>query len=166
MAVLALRSTENSLAQGKLQDNTNPRFRTWPAEGGKFRLAHFTVPALAAQNDITGTIELVGLPHGQVRILPTMSQIKCSAYGASATMDFGIRAYVASDGKTTVAENGTDLAAVKDMSGALTGSPIGTTAMKKDYFSAQGMVVFATVRGANMPAAATLEGWIAYEIVQ
>lgn len=165
MAVLALRSTEQGLSVGKLSDNTNPQFRLWPAEGGKFRLAHFTVPALAAQNDITGTIELCNLPPGMVRILPTLSQLNCSAFGASATMDFGLRAYTKSDGKTVIAEAGTDLVASKDMSGALVASRIGA-AMKKDYFSFNGLVVFATVRGAAMPAAATLEGFIAYEIVQ
>lgn len=166
MGVTAIRSTEQGLAVGHLQDNTNQAYRTWPAEGGKIRYAHFTVPAIAAQGDITSTIELVNLPAGRVRILPTESKIKCSAYGVSATMDFGLRAYVASDGKTAVAEAGTDLVATKDMSSALVASAIGASAMKKDYFSAKGLTVFATVRGAAMPANATLEGWIAYEMVQ
>jgi len=166
MAVLALRSTENTLSIGKLSDNTAQANRTWPAEGGKIRYMHFTVPALAAANDVTGTIELCKLPAGRVRVLPTESKIKCSAYGGGATMDFGCRAYVASDGKTAVAENGTDFVATKDMSGALVASPIGVSSMKKDYFSANGITVFATVRGIAMPINATLEGWIAYEVIQ
>lgn len=164
MAVTATRSVENTLAIGKLSDNTAQANRTWPAEGGKLRYAHFTYVA-AAQNDITSTIELVKLPAGRVRVLPTRSAIKCSAYGGGATMDFGCRAYVASDGKTAVAENGTDFVATKDVSGALVDSAIGVSSMKKDYFSATGITVFATVRGLNMPIAATLEGWIAYEVI-
>lgn len=166
MAVTAIRSTEQGLAVGHLQDNTAQAMRTWPAEGGKGRRAFFTVPAIAAAGDITSTIELCNLPHGRVRILPLASRINCSAYGASATMDFGVRAYVASDGKTAVAELGTDLVATKDMSAALVGSSIGATSIKKDYFSATGLTVFATVRGAAMPISATLEGYIEYEIVQ
>ena len=165
MAVLTLKSTEKTLNDAKLSDNTGQANRTWPAEGAKVRLAHFTVAALAAANDITGTIELCNLPHGRVRVLPGMSHLNCSAFGAAATMDFGLRAYVASDGKTAVAEAGTDLVATKDMSAALTDSRIGAS-VKKDYFSATGLVVFATVRGAAMPAGATLEGYIAYEVIQ
>lgn len=161
MAVLTLYSTE----QAANRDHLWNLRQYWPAEGGKVRMAHFTVPALAALADITSTFDLCQLPHGKVRLLPNHCRLNCSAFGGGATMDFGIRAYVASDGKTAVVEAGTDIVATKDMSAALTGSAIGTV-IKKDYFSAKGLIVFATVRGLAMPVAATLEGYIAYEIVQ
>lgn len=159
MAVLTLYSTEETANRDTLQGSR----QYWPAEGGKFRLSHFSIAALAAAADITSTLTLCRIPQGRVRILPAASLVVCSAFGAGATMDFGLRAYTASDGITAVAEAGTDLVATKDMSAALTGSPIGTVA-KKDYFSATGLVVFATVRGAAMPLAATMSGYIAYEL--
>lgn len=163
---LLLKSTEASLAAGALQDNTAQAYRTWPAEGGKFRLAHFTLPALAAQSDIGSLIRLCKLSVGRVRILPQRSQFVCSAWGAGCTLDFGIDSYIASDGKTVIAAAPTDIVAAKDVSGALTVlTNIGVAGVKKDYFTARHLYVYATVGGANAPAGATLEGFIAYEIV-
>lgn len=161
MAVLALKSTEVTKADAKLSENR----QEWPAEGGKIRLAHFTVPALAALADIGSTIRLCHLPPGRVRILPSLSRFSCSAYGAARTLSFGIEAYVASDGKTAVAAIANDLANAIDVSAALSAAVLGTT-IKKDYFSAKGIDVNCTNAGGTIPAGGTLEGFIAYEIVQ
>lgn len=170
MAVVNVNSTQYGKQLGPLQDNR----QYWPTEGGKVRTFHFTIPALAAASDITSIFSLAKLPSGKLRILPFSSYIKCSAGGAGMTLDFGVGAYLASDGKTSVGAGGTDIVATKDVSAALpsaaggVGSVLAGTAspIKLDYFTANGLVVTATVRGANAPIGFTLEGIISYELVQ
>lgn len=161
MAVLALKTTEKTGNDGKLSDNR----QYWPAEGGKVRFAHFTLPAVAVAGDIGTTLALCDLPPGKVRVLPAESRVSCSAWGAARTLDVGVGAYVASDGKTAVAAITNDLVAAKDVSAALAGVQLGTT-IKKDYFSAKGLSITGTVAGGTIPVGATLEGFIAYEMVQ
>lgn len=170
MAVVNLNSTQYGKQLGPLQDNR----QYWPTEGGKVRTFHFTIPAIVAASDITSVFSLGKLPSGKLRILPFQSYIKCSAGGAGMTLDFGVAAYLASNGKDIVVAGGTDIVATKDVSAALpsaaagVGSSLAGTAspIKLDYFSANGIVFNATVRGANAPINFTLEGILAYELVQ
>jgi len=165
MAVTIQKSQEVTLAAGKLSDNTTAKYRYWPAEGGKVRYAHFTLPATTVTGDDGSSVDLVNLPHGQVRVLPAECRMKCSALGASRVMDLGVRAYVASDGKTAVAAILNDFVNDRDVSAA-TDTHFGLTDVKKDYFSATGLTISALVTGGTIPIGATMEGYIAYEIVQ
>lgn len=159
MAITVQKSTEYTQQEGKLSENR----QYWPAEGGKLRLAHFTLPATTVVGDDGSSVNLVRLPHGKVRVLPGLSRIDVSALGAARVMDLGVRAYVASDGKTAVAEIQNDFVNDRDVSGATSGT-FGTT-VKKDYFSATGISIFAFVAGGTIPIGATMEGYVAYEIV-
>lgn len=170
MAVNNQNSTQYANQIARLSDNR----MYWPAEGGKVRTFHFTLPALVAAADITSVFTLGKLSSGKLRILPFSSYIKCTAGGAGMTLDFGVAAYTASDGKTAVVAGGTDIVATKDVSAALpsaaaaAGSILAGTAspIKLDYFSATGVIFNATVRGAQAPIAFALEGILAYELVQ
>lgn len=170
MAVNNQNSTQYAAQILKLQDGR----LYWPTEGGKVRTFHFTLPALVAAADITSVFTLGKLASGKVRILPFASYIKSSAGGAGMTLDFGVGAYTASDGKTAVAAGGTDIVATKDVSAALpsaaagAGSILAGTAspIKLDYFSFNGFTFTATVRGAQAPIGYTVEGILAYELVQ
>lgn len=163
MAVVNVNSIQYAKEIGPLQDNR----QYWPTEGGKIRFMHFKLPVIAVASDITSVLSLGKLSPGKVRILPYPSLIKTSAWGGGATLDFGIAAYVGSDGKSAVAAGPTDIASARDVSGALNGVTlaVATSPMQLEYWSAKGLTVIATVGGISMPIAATLEGHLAYEII-
>ncbi len=154
MAVLALVTTQAA-----------DDYRARPFEQhGKLRIASFDLPAVAVAGDINTTIELCDLPPGAVRILPRLSHLETSAWGAARTLDIGHRAYQTKDyansSTPTEAENGTALLAAKDVSAANTGS-LGVAA-KYDVYSKAGVRVFATVKGGTIPVGATLRGYLIY----
>lgn len=159
MAIEIFKSTEVTQMEGKLSENR----QYWPAEGGKIRLAHFTWTNGSTVGDAGSSVNLVKLPHGKIRVLPGLSRIAVSALGASRVMDLGVRAYVASDGKTAVAAILNDFVNDRDVSSA-TDSTFGTT-VKKDYFSATGLTICATIAGGTLDAAETMEGYVAYEMI-
>lgn len=157
MAITTQLSTELTQAAGKLSENR----QYWPAEGGKLRTAHFTFTQ-SGNGDDGSSVNLVKLPPGKVRVLPTLSRIVVSALGSSRVMDLGNRAYIASDGKTTVAESLEEYVADRDVSAA-TDSHFGTDP-KKDFFSATGIVVCARIAGGQLDTGETMEGYVMYEI--
>lgn len=163
MAVLTLRSTQEPVSGGVY----DPRLYAFD-QIAKVRYARGSITVGAAAGDIGSTIDLLRIPQGRVRVIPHLSKIWCSAFGAARTLDLGFRAYYGSDGKTAVAEAGTQLAAAIDVSGALAASIINTTE-KIDFFSqasvdekTKGPILFGTVAGGTIPAAATLAVWLAY----
>lgn len=158
MAITIQKTTEYTQQEGKLSENR----QYWPAEGGKLRVAHFTLPATTVTGDDGSSVELVRIPQGKVRILPGLSRMVVSALGSSRVMDLGVRAYVASDGKTAVAAILNDFVNDRDVSGA-TDSTFGTT-VKKDYFSATGLTICALVTGGTIPIGATMSGYVVYEM--
>lgn len=159
MAVTIQKSTEYTMQEGKLSENR----QYWPAEGGKLRVAHFTLPATTVVGDDGSSVNLVRIPMGKIRILPGLSRIDVSALGSSRVMDLGVRAYTASDGKTAVAAILNDFVNDRDVSGATSGT-FGT-AVKKDYFSSQGLTICALVAGGTIPIGATMEGYVVYEMI-
>lgn len=159
MAITVQKSTEYTQQEGPLQDNR----QYWPAEGGKLRVAHFTLPATTVTGDDGSSVELVRIPQGKVRILPNLGYIAVSALGASRVMDLGVRAYVASDGITAVAAILNDFVNDRDVSSATTGT-FGTTT-KKDYFSSGGLTICALVAGGTIPIGATMSGYVVYEMI-
>lgn len=162
MAVEIFKSSEVTYGEGKLSEAA-AAYRYWPSEGAKVRLAHFTWVNGSTVGADGSSVNLVKLPSGKVRILPQLSYIAVSALGASRVMDLGVRAYVASDGKTAVAAILNDFVNDRDVSSATTGN-FGS-AVKKDYFSATGLTICATIAGGTLDAAETMEGYVAYEIV-
>lgn len=163
MAVLTLRSAQEPVSGAVY----NPRLYAFD-QIGKVRYAYGSIAALAAAGDIGTTLDVVRIPQGRVRVLPFLSYIWTSAYGAARTLDLGFRAYIGSDGKTAVAEAGTQLVAAKDVSAALAASQISTVS-HIDFFSqrssdeaSKGPIVFGTMAGGTIPIAATFEIMLAY----
>lgn len=163
MAILALRSTQEPV-RGSVY---NPRLYAFD-QIAKVRYAYASVPAVAVAGDIATTLDLLRIPQGRVRVLPFLSYLWCSAWGASRTLDLGFRAYYGSDGKTVVAEAATQLKAAKDVSAALAASQI-DTASHIDFYSQasvdekdKGPILFGTVAGGTIPVNATLEIQLAY----
>jgi len=163
MAIETFKSSEVTAGEGALAEAA-AAVRYWPAQGAKIRLAHFTFVNGATVGDDGSSVNLVKLPAGKVRVLPILSYIAVSALGASRVMDLGVRAYVASDGITAVAAILNDFVNDRDVSSA-TAANFGTS-LKKDYFSATGITICALITGGTLDAAETMEGYVAYEIVQ
>lgn len=153
MAVLAL--VADQLAAG---------YRKYPIDlHGKLRYAYMSLAANPIAGDIASTIELCDLPPGRVRVLPNLSRLTCSAWGASCTLSIGYRAYSSSEvaGSTPNAEDVDDFMAAKDVSGALA-AVVWSTAIKYDVYSVAGVRVFGKIAGAVIPVNATLQLLMAY----
>lgn len=153
MAVLALKSTQKDGTTRKRPFDTM----------GKLRFAYFALPAVAVAGDIASTIDLCDLPPGAVRILPFMSRIVVSAWGASRTLNIGHRAYVKLDDPTTSeAESANAFINALDVSSAVALSAWSATVMKYDVYSKAGVTIFGTVAGGTIPVGATMSGLVAY----
>lgn len=156
MAVLALNSTQKDGTTRKRPFDTN----------AKLRFAYFALPAVAVAGDIGTTIELADLPPGAVRLLPWLSRLTTSAFGASRTLSIGHRAYAKADGNfgatTDEAEAAAAFVSALDVSSAVANTAWSSTVQKYDMFSKAGVTLFATVAGGTIPVNATLSGLVAY----
>lgn len=136
-------------------------FRKYPIDDhGKLRFAYANVTAAAALA-ANGTIALFWLPPGRKRILPAMSRITTSAFGAGRTLDIGHTGYIQAGPETTVAEDADAFVDGLDVSSAVTAGVLGTS-LKFDMYSQDEPLVFATVLGNTMPQNATIEVLLAY----
>lgn len=131
---------------------------------GKIRVQYFTVGPLTVAGDANSVFELCDLPPGAVRILPAMSAVQCSAFGAARVLDIGHRAY---------AKRATGVAAdaePEDLDAFAVGLDIAAAGvdiynpsdLKFDVYSQAGVRVVAQVRGGTAPIGATLEGYLVY----
>ena len=143
----------------------NPKFQM----NGDQKYMFFNFTQGAAAGDAGSTALLVRIPGGQGHILPVMSHIEHSAFGAARTLDVGIAAHTDRSGAAVaaVADNIDD---GRDVSGAGSGF-MGTGTNGKQFIAydigaTKGQVaqadVLATVNVDTIPAAATLTGWITY----
>lgn len=139
-------------------------YRKYPIDDhGKLRYQYFSVPALTVALAANDQIDLCDLPPGRVRILPFLSRISTSAFGAGRTLDLGHRAYNARPVGTIdpEAEDGDALIDGLDVSAAVNAAAF-STSLKFDMYSVQEKRIFATVLGGTMPIGATLAGMLAY----
>lgn len=127
---------------------------------GKLRYAYAKVTAAEALA-ANGTMALFYLPPGRKRVLPQMSRITTSAFGAGRTLDLGHAAYTKAAPATQEAEDVDAFLDGKDVSAAVTADALGD-ALKYDMYSTDEVLVFATVLGGTMPANATVEVLLAY----
>lgn len=127
---------------------------------GKLRFQYFKATQVGV-GDATSEFNLCKLPFGNVRVLPGLSRISCSALGASRTLDVGLRAYETKPDGTLEAEDPDAFIADIDVSSAVAGVQLATT-IKHDVYSRTGAVVMAQVNDGTVPDAAVIEGYIAY----
>lgn len=129
-------------------------------EHGKMRAdyAYFknlTGAALAAGD----TVNLFRLPPGAVRLTPYLSKLRNTAL-ASGTLSIGLRSYSKAENEDPVPENATELLNARAMTAA--GSEPLSETIKYDLYSKRGIVVFATIGGAGLPANGELEILLPY----
>lgn len=131
--------------------------------GGKLRVAYFKHTQSGA-GDATSQAYLCKLPAGTVRVIPALSYVRCSAFGAARTVDIGYGAYTDKNGATVATDpdafaDGLDVSSaakkVLDETAAL-------AAVSAELESNSGIDVVAVVAGGTIPDAATLEGHIVY----
>lgn len=139
------------------------QFRKYPIdEHGKLRMNWFTIPALTVAGDIGSTLRLCELPPGRVRVLPHMSRLSASAFGAARTLAVGHKAYATRPpDNSDEADNPSAFAAAIDVS-AETNVVALSNVLKYDLYSRAGVEIYATVAGGTIPIGATLNGYIAF----
>lgn len=137
-------------------------YRRYPIDDhGKLRFAYGKVTASGALA-ASGTMGLLWLPPGRVRVLPHLSRITTSAFGAGRTLDIGHDQYMKRPpGNTVEAADPDAFIDGLDVSSAVTANVVGT-ALKFDMYSLEGVLVYGTVLGDTMPDAGTVELLLAY----
>jgi hypothetical protein len=157
MAVLAGKSTqETNRAAGKKMSADQ--------EWGNELSADVDYVHGAAAGDIGSTIDLLFIPPGRYWLMLQKSLMERTALGAARTMAFGYRAYTDDQG-VAVAESAAAFDAALDYSAAgssALGADIAAKSAKKKLFATStGVVIFCTVAGGTIPAAAELHGYLA-----
>lgn len=136
-------------------------YRKYPIDDhGKLRYAYAKVTAAEALA-ANGTMALFNLPSGRKRVLPHLSRISTSAFGAGRTLDLGHAAYTKGAPANQEAEDADAFIDGLDVSSAVAAQPVGSS-LKFDMYSVDEVLVFATVLGNTMPANATVEVLLAY----
>ena len=155
MAILALKTTEQ-----------DADYRGTPVnDHGKMRYQFFDLPAVAVAGDAGTTIDLCELPPGRVRVIPSLSRVSFSAFGAARTMKIGHTAYPSRDIGAADPEPADDNAFTPDaidVSAAVSCLPISDGVLKYDVYSKTEVLIQALIEGGTIPAGATLSGFIAY----
>jgi len=139
--------------------------RVYPInDHGKLRFMTGLVTQGAAAGDDGSFVEFFRLPPGRVRVLPWLGRLRCSALGASRVLKIGHRAYQSQapgGGVNPVAEDDDAFASGLNVSAAALVT-INTADLKGDMYSRSGIVVYGTVTGGTIPAAAQLELMLPY----
>lgn len=130
---------------------------------GKMRIQFFELPvANPVAGDIGTTIRLFQLPAGAVRILPCLSRITTSAWGASRTLALGHKAYsTRPPDNSDEPLNASAFFAALDVSAAVNAAAW-STVLKYDIYSRSGVEIYATVAGGTIPVNATISGFCTY----
>ena len=139
-------------------------------------MIHVTYTHAAPDVAGVGTIELLRLDHGRIKIWPHLSLLAHSAFVATADLDIGYRSYVQNDG-TVVAEDGNALFDSIDAGGgalaltlwpAVTGAVVTNAPVEFETAGPgvegvyqvpeeTGLRIFATVDTANIEVGDTIE---------
>lgn len=148
-------------------NQVNPDYvRNLPYDAhGKVRFAYFETVAAVAAGDVGSTIDLVDLPPGRVRVLPYMSRLTNTAFGAGAGINIGMLAYESRDSGAAdpQAADPVALTPTQPIDVSVAGdSQAFDAALKFDFYSKSGVRVQATLTGAGIPVAAVIKGLIAY----
>lgn len=160
---MAITSTDSA----QLGNDTDANPRKYPVDDhGKMRFLYGKVTQGAAAGDDGSFVNFFYLPSGRIRILPDHSRVKCSALGASRVLKIGHAAYYNAGLPTDVAATAADDDAIGvgvDVSAAAVKVAQGTLLnVKFDVYSRGGILIYGTVTGGTIPAAATLELLLAY----
>lgn len=157
-----------ALASGKTLDaaELGEAYRRTPIdEHGKLRFLYGKVTSPVGGVAALSTLGLGWLPPGRKRVLPSLSRLSVTAFGAARTLHVGHGAYSKrppiADTTPVEPESNNALANAIDVSAALN-SAVLSTLIKYDMYSLDEVLIFATVNGGTFPAAATVELLLAY----
>lgn len=135
-------------------------------EHGKLRYV-YAKTVVAVQGDANSLFGMGKLPPGVVRVMPKQSVVRCTAFGASRTLDIGHLAYRAKQDGAVYndgIETGDADAFVDgmDISAAGVFVPTVPAIAKFDIYSTAGVSIQGIVLGGTSPVNAELETLIAY----
>ena len=118
----------------------------------------------------TGTINLLVLPPGKVRIFPYgLSGFLCANMAENANLSIGLSAYTAANGAAVAADTAILMAAAYVNTAVIANAPVLMSNVANGGLlveSMTGVTVTATVSDANTVAAATFSGWLTYTCLQ
>jgi hypothetical protein len=131
----------------------------------KIKFKRFNFTQSAAAGDANSTQNLAYFDPGRYVIFPKESLMQWSAFGAARVLDVGVSAYTAEDG-TAVAVSAAQYDDNVDVSAAgvaaLGSDIVAGTGGQFEIKAKTGFGIFSTVTGGTIPAAATIQGYIAY----
>lgn len=149
-----------------VSDQKADGYRKRPYEDmGKLRIEYFNVAAVAVLGDTLSLALLCTLPPGAIRVLPHLSRLTSSAFGASRVLAIGHGSYQSrdsSDSSLLVAANYSAFGSGIDNSSAITTPAAIGASLKYDLYSKTGVDVYAQVSGGTWPAAGTIAGYIIF----
>lgn len=144
---------------GKMRSGTDFLF---PIDvSGKLRFVKFDFVAAGA-GVTPSTISLTKLPPGRVRVLPWLSRLWHTAFGASLVCDIGHAAYKTEQFVAVAADVDAFTTTIIDISSAGNNIIFDATQHQFDIHSVKGVDVIATVTGGDVAASDGLHGYIAY----
>jgi hypothetical protein len=158
MAVVDVKSTQYKNRE------QNPPVANDPQDiGGKLRFYRFDFDQGSVAGDATSKQYLCRIPAGKGYIIPALSRLKRSAFGAARTLDMGHEGWTEPDGDAVAAAgdvliDGLDVSAA-GAAAMGTGTNGETDAIA--YNAVDEIVISSTVAGGTIPASATLKGFIA-----
>lgn len=119
-------------------------------------------PYVHAEGADTGTIDIVQLPPGKIRVYSDLSRIVTSQFATGADLHLGYRAHTQEDG-TAVVEDDNAFLDDEDAGGAALDKafvlPAGGVL---DLDSQKGVVLFITIDTGNIEDADTIDGYVVY----
>lgn len=142
----------------QLQEGARPRTLD---DHGKVRIQYFIVDVEVA-GDADSEIELCDLPPNAVRVIPNMSYIESSAFGAGRTLDIGHRAYRTTSDYAVEPQDEDFTAFAENLDIAAAGTTKLSDKLKHDTYSKGEVRVVARVQGGSVPVGAKLQGYIVY----
>lgn len=127
------------------------------------RIAHWAqyVPTQAG----TGTVSLVKLPPGRVRVFPDLSRVVTTQFEANSDLHLGYAAYTKEDGSAGTADDNAFLDNADAGGGALDQAWTLPAIGYLDLDSQDGIVIQAMIDTGDMALTDTLDGWCAYKCI-
>ncbi len=147
-------------------DQLTDGYRKYPIDDhGKLRMQYAKATQGAAAGDDGSFMNLFKLPPGRKRIIPWLSRYKVSALGSSRVMKVGHAAYQARSAPNAqeAADDDAFMSAIDVSANVVAFWPlVYASPMKFDIFSSDEVLIYLTITGGTIPAAAVFEFWMAY----
>lgn len=137
-------------------------FRKYPIDDhGKLRFQHALAVNTVDAGDAGTVFNFFIMPPSRVRVIPYLSRLRCSAFGAARTLSIGHGAYSRNPAEDLIVADPAALASGIDVSAAAT-LTFANAPFKFDMYSKAGIQITGTLAGGTVPVGGELELMLAY----